>query len=237
MKKKLCKILVASILCLLFHSNLLIAQQINFDKIVVPTAQKPPTYEEKLVQLAWQNNPYHRSLEAEKKIAEQEKKLHQKDWLDGIHASFNLNEGNLSPQAPTNVFFPRYNVGATLKLGNFMKQKHKNNISEQEIMIAENRTNQQKLKIRAEVLRRYSAYQNALELLKINTNIANDAETYYTSIKLNFQTGLEPFKVYNEALQAYQNAEIVRLKTKQQLDNARITLEEIIGVNLDNIRY
>ena len=187
--------------------------------------------------MAWQNNPHHPNLEAEKKIAEQEKKIHQKDWLDGIHATFNLNEGNINPNAPTNVFFPRYNFGTTLKLGNFMNQKHRNNISEQEILIAENRTNQQKLKIRAEVLRRYSIYQNALELFKISTNLANDAETYYISVKLKFQTGLEPFKTYNEALQAYQNAEVVRLETKQQVEISRINLEEIIGVSLDNIRY
>ena len=231
------KVLIMNVLFLLFHFHTLLAQQTNFDKIVVPLTQKAPTYEEKLVQLAWQNNPHHRNLEAEKTIAEQEKKLHQKDWMDGIHATFNLNEGNINPNAPTNFFFPRYNFGATLKLGNFMKQKHKNNISEQEILIAKNRTNQQTLKIRAEVLRRYSMYQNALELLKIQTNIANDAETYYTSVKLKFQTGLEPIKTYNEALQAYQNAEIVRLETKQQAEITRIALEEIIGVNLDNIRY
>ena len=237
MTNRINKLFLVSIFTIGISQFSLFAQQTNFDKIVVPITQKAASYEEKLIQLAWQNNPYHNSLQAEKKIAEQEQKLHQKDWMDGVYATFNLNEGNINPQAPANVFFPRYNFGATVNLGNFMKQKHKNKISEQEIAIANNRTNQQKLKIRAEVLRRYSIYQMAMELLKIHTNIANDAETYYTAVKLKFQTGIEPFKTYNEALQAYQNAEIVRLETKQQVEATRITLEEIIGVTLDSVRY
>jgi len=51
------KLFLVSILTIGISQFSLFAQQTNFDKIVVPITQKAASYEEKLVQLAWQNNP------------------------------------------------------------------------------------------------------------------------------------------------------------------------------------
>jgi len=75
-----------------------------------------------------------------------------------------------------NLFFPRYNIGATFNLGRLLNRKHSIGISEEEQIIADLEADQQKLEVRAEVLRRYEHYLLMEELERIRIKAEQEAD-------------------------------------------------------------
>ncbi|OWY23399.1 hypothetical protein C7N43_03325 [Sphingobacteriales bacterium UPWRP_1] len=215
------------------------AQKTDFNKIIQPLDVRAKDYTELLVQLAWSNNPKYEALKVEQNIAEEEIKLAQKKWTRDINASFNLNEANLktlgSDATAENVFFPRYNLSATLNIGAFANRRSEVNIAKHNLHIAENETNQAKLQLRAEVLRRYETYLTAKELLKIRAQNVEDMYATYLLAKSNMELGKGDLKELNSASDSYNKAQENKLLAETNLRTAKINLEEIIGLKLEDI--
>src|SRR6267142_2066693 len=97
------------------------AQSIDYNKIVLPDRIVPNSFEERLVQLAWKNHPSNRVVDQNVEIAHKEKVVARWQWLDNIYANGNLNEYTLHPNpGAINVYYPRYNFGVRVTLGNFV---------------------------------------------------------------------------------------------------------------------
>ena len=79
-----------SIVLAVCQSIMLCAQNIDYNKIVLPDKVIPSSFEERLVQLAWKNHPSNIIASQNVQIAGKEKKLAQWKWLDDIYANGNL---------------------------------------------------------------------------------------------------------------------------------------------------
>lgn len=235
------KIVLYSVLGVVMGVNCLClqAQKTDFNKIVQPLDVRAKEYSEVLVQLAWANNPKYEALQYEQNIAKEEIKLAQWQWTKDINASFNLNEANLSnwgaDQNSGNIFFPRYNLSATLNIGSFINRRSNINIakSKSDITLAE--TNQAKLQLRAEVLRRYENYLTAKELVKIRAQVVEDTYATYLLAKSNMELGKGDLSDLNSSSESYNKALESKLLAESNLRTAKITLEEIIGLRLEDI--
>ncbi|HRK25827.1 MAG TPA: TolC family protein [Chitinophagales bacterium] len=241
-----CKIahIPSFILVFLFLMGLLtckpiLAQKTDFNKVVPPIDTRAKEYADVLVQLAWQNNPKYEALQTEQEIAAEEIKITQLEWTRDFAASFNLNEANIrnigDNQFGTNIFFPRYNFQATFNVGNLITRKNKVNIARHHLAVAENETNQAKLQLRAEVLRRYERYLAAMELLKIRAKAAEDMYASYLLAKSYTELGKGELSELNNATEGYNRALENKLMAETNLKTTKIDLEEIIGLRLEDI--
>ena len=210
------------------------AQRTDFDKIVQPTDIRAKDYVELLVQLAWLNNPRHEALESNKHVEEESVKIARLGWVDGITTSFNLNQ-NAFGQSDNNIFFPTYNLNASFNLGAILKTPLQVKTAKEKVRIAEYLLDQEKLQVRGEVLRRYRDYQYSIELLKLRTQAVEDIYVNYVAIKESFERGTASFRTYMEASQSYNKSLEEKLAAETEVAKNRITLEEIIGVKLEDI--
>lgn len=211
------------------------AQRTNFDDLIPDLTYRSRDYQELLVQLAWLNNPSNKIKQSELKIAQIEKKAVKWDWADDMVLSFNFNEGNVSDFAPENSFFPRYNLSLSFSLGKMIRIHPNIKIKTQKVMIAEETLNQQKLYVKNEALRRFQEYSGKVELVKIRTQIAEDMNANFLLISKKFVNGETTLADYNEAANAYNSAIENRVVAEHEARIAKLTLEEFVGVELEEI--
>ncbi len=223
--------------CLLPFLNIQ-AQRTNFDRIVIPPEQIARDYKEALVQLAWVNNPDNKVLDHEVNIAEIEKKAAKRIWLESVQASFNLNEGNFQSETDPggNLFFPKYNFSASLSIGSLLKTSTETKKAEQKLDIAHHKVNQRKLQIRAETLSRYEDYLTALEMQKLRTQAVEDFYASYLAVTKKFKESRSSLEEYNQASTTYYTALENKLRAESDVNLAKISLEEIIGVRLEDVK-
>ncbi|MBK9463094.1 MAG: TolC family protein [Sphingobacteriales bacterium] len=224
------------IYCLLFFlfATNLYAQRANFDKIVYPLDMRAKDFKEVLVQLAWLNNPNNDNLSKSIIIERDKVKLEKQSWMNGVTTSFNLNEGNFSQQA--NGFFPIYNLNASITLGTILSTPTKVKIAKQNVQIAENKVNQQKLQLRAEVLRRYQTYLSSIEILKVRTQAVEDMRVMQTMVIRKFEQGLATVEEYTQALKSYNETIEGKTAAENDIAIAKISIEEMIGMTLEEIQ-
>jgi len=225
------------LLPLLFFSFQLLGQSFDIDQVVIPEGQPPRNFEDCIVQLAWMNSPGNTIMKHRSNIAAKELEKTKREWLEDIMLTVNLNESHFgsSDSIRNNLFFPRYNLGATFNLGKILNRKHAIGISEEEQIIAGLEANQQKLEVRAEVLRRYEHYLLMEELEKIKTKAEQEAEEMYLLATEKFKTDKIDFQDYNTATERYHNSRAERLKSVSEVKQAIFGLEELIGVPWDKV--
>lgn len=223
---------------LLFTCGKSFSQTIDYNKIILPSEVKNVSIEEKLIQLAWTNYPenqiFKNNIEVAKKTAPQA----GWQWLDGFRATFNVNEFTLNPDADVagrSAFFPRYNLSASLSLGDFVQtplevQKSRINLENEK-----QKLNAQKLRIRAEVLTAYYTYLEKKEILKIQTAISEELFSKYTAAESDFKNGIISFAEYSETLEQYQGQKQNSISSKYNFEISRVNLEQLIGVDINSV--
>lgn len=232
----------------LFNTLLVFSQKPNYNEIILPqqadsqivSAMGLSPYEERLVQLAWQNYPSSEVYTSKVRIAERKISVERFSWTDDIRASFNFNQRNIesglgSTEETGNNYYPWYNFGLGINLGTFVQTPLRTSIAKEELDIANAYLNQQKLSIRAEVLKRYKAYQLTVELLKIRTQAQDDAYSTHQLITRDFEKGAATLEEFIKSAAAYNAAVEAKLIAEKNLLEAKISLEEMIGVKLEEV--
>lgn len=229
-------LLIATMLAISFvHCN---AQRVDYREIILPSRADSISFEEKLVQLAWQNYPENKIAETQAFVAKKELHLERWSFLDNARFNYNVNEGNLNPQLVNNNFFyPRYNIGFTVFLSDFTRIPFKTKIAKKKMEIAEEEIKQQKLKIRAEVLKRYNTYLLKVELYKLFTRIAESVNANYLLVSKKFEDGEVTLEEFNESESHYTTSIQNKLTAETEMKIAKIELEELIGMKLEEVEY
>lgn len=189
---------------------------------------------ESLVALAWENYPENNSYRYEVKREQELISQARWDWLNDISASFNLNEGNLNPEAnATNIFFPRYNFRVSLSVGTVVNTPSRVRQAKIGKEIAGENVEQQQLAMRREVLSRYYVYLYNQDLLKLRMQAMQDVQSAFTAANRSFNRGEISLEEYNQALHARNAAEESRLQAERELVLSKLNLEELIGMSLE----
>ena len=229
------------LLCLL-GSIVCTAQNIDYNKIILPESVSEATFGEKLVQLAWQNNPANHELIEKAKATKYDIDLAKWSWLRTVTASGNLNEYTINPekaqeQNPTfTPFFPRYNFGVTLSLGTIFLTPIEVRAAKSELKVAEELINQQKLALRAEVLTRYQDFLMAQKLFEIQNEVTEDEYSEFLLAEQDFKSGEVTMDGYKKSLKAYNTELAKRITLERDLKVAQIALEEMIGLRFEDIQ-
>jgi len=214
----------------------LLAQSIDYNKVILPEGLGSLDFKEKLVQLAWKNHPDNIAVRREKDITMAEAKLVNRSWLNQVRAAGNLNEFTIDPDPEQNVFFPRYNFSILIPLGIFSEISLNKKIGEQRVVIANESINSKKIEVRTEVLKAYENYILNRELFTIRSNVLEDESTGFLTTERKFKDGEVDIEEYREASKNYNIEQEKKLVAKRNLEIAELELEALIGIPLEEVK-
>lgn len=211
------------------------SQRVDYNKIVLPPDATTDDFGEKLVQLAWQNNPDNEFVKNEKKIAQVNLKQANWTWLNQITATGNLNELSINQNPESNILFPRYNFGVSIPLGIFVQNPTESKIAKLNIEQADLTIKKQKLIIRNEVLKAYQNYLLAERIFKLRSDVTEDEYANFLSVEEKFETGEATLEEYKEATKLYNTELEKRITAENKVEISRLELEMLIGVPLNEV--
>jgi outer membrane protein TolC len=227
------------VIFLLFVTVHAFGQNVDYNKIILPDHVQSPDFAEKLVQIAWRNNPLNEVLRNEIKISEYQVKKNAGSWLDIITVSGNLNEFTINPDADDNnraSFYPRYNVRASISLGMFVNIPYQTKMDRQAVAIAESNLDARKLEVRNIVMKTYNDYLLTEKIYKIQAQVFSDVENAHKLLEQKFKNGETSFESYSASQGNYNRASIVLLTAETDYKNTKLDLEKLIGMNLEDVR-
>jgi outer membrane protein TolC len=227
---------------MVFSTNLLLGQPIDYNIIILPEGTSNVTFEERLVQLAWKNNPLTHIANGEVNIAQEDAKVIGSDWATRFGVVGNLNEFNIkeftnSGQANNpNQFFPRYNVYVQLPLSLIVQAPHQKRAARYRISAAEEKVNLLKLEIRSRVLKLYSEYKKAEIIWLIRKQSMADDDSNFLLIEQKFKNGDATIDEYIRAQRTKNDMRIQLAITENEFKKAKFDIEEVIGVKLEDVK-
>jgi outer membrane protein TolC len=219
-----------------------VAQNIDYNKIILPDYVKDVDFGEKLVQIAWRNNPKSDIAKRNITIAQLDKKRYSVDWLNFINLQSNLNPYtvdravNGSNDTNGKGFYPIWNVRMSLNLGAFFTIPYDNKKAKQMVGIAQDDLNNQKLELRNQVLKAYNDYLLMEKSYKIQTQMLSDTESSFKLVEQKFKNGETNFESYVSSLNNYNRLSINILEAENNYKNAKLDLEQLIGIKLEDVR-
>jgi outer membrane protein TolC len=223
------------------------AQTVDYNKIILPKSAENTDLGERLVQIAWENNPSNKAVVKEKDVAKQNLRLARWQWLDNVYGMANFNEFTIDEEDDPGVinnpnyvpqynpYLPLYNVGVRLSLGDLVSMPVRTKKAKEEMNIASENINARKLELRALVLTNYQNYVMNKELLKIQNEITEDANASFTLAERKFKDGDLSFEDYNKALKAYNEERVRKITAENAFMISKIKIEEVIGVRMEDV--
>lgn len=224
---------------LLVITTPLLAQNVDYNKIIAPESAQAAEFEERLVQLAWRNHPTNEAVRREVNIAEYDVKQSNVAWLENIRITGNMNEFTINKAADPfgrAAFFPKYNIGASISLGTFFTIPYTIRKSKEALIISQANVNTQKLAVRNEVLKLYNEYLMRERIFKLQSQALLDNETSHKLEEQRFRRGDITFDLYSTSLAAYNNALVAQLQAERDFKNVKLDLEQWIGMRLEDVR-
>lgn len=154
-------------------------------------------------------------------------------WLSSLSVGGNVNEFVIN-NSPAANFFPKYNFGVAVPFDIFAKTSNEKRVGDENIKIARALKIQNENALKSEVLSRYETFKEQKDLLTLqNITIANNLSDYQAAQK-NFSDGVITIEDLNKYYQVYVAEKIKIISTTKDFNIARIRLEELIGIPIEN---
>ncbi len=195
-------------------------------------------YEALLVETAWKNSAIRIIDEKNIESTGKEVLMAKYSWLNHINAAGNLNEITINP-SNTNLIgnqFPRYNFGVAINLGMFVETPLQVKMSKlsQEKQVEQLRAD--RITLKAEVLRRYQTYLLAQQVMALVENNLSNATLRFSTDEVAFENGNMSVQEYNNSQNSLSASKVKYLQAKNDVMMAKISLEEILGTNIESIQ-
>lgn len=193
---------------------------------------------EKLVRLAWRNNPESEIATYTIKAADQDIKLANAQWLDIFSLQGNLNEFNIDEsrdQFNRSDFYPRYNIGARINLGMFMSVPANVNRTKQQARIARAQAEDLRQALQSQVMQLYHNFMMHDKIYTLHSDLLISAESTHGVNEERFTSGEISFDEYNAAKGAFTEQQIAFYEAEAAYKNAKVQLEELIGMPLEEV--
>ncbi len=217
----------------------LFAQNVDYNKIILPDYSKTTDFGERLVQLAWKNHPENEAIRRNVNVATVDVRQSTTAWLDIVSFAANMNEFTINPQSDIfgrSAYWPRYNVRASISLGQLFSIPYNTKRNKELLAIASSNVNAKKLQVRNAVLKAYNEYLLREKIFKVQTQLLLDNETSHKLIEQRFKNGEINFETYSASLSTYSNMSIGQLESERNFKNAKLDLEQLIGMRLEDVR-
>ena len=225
------------LICILALVPFVKGQDVDYDKIIPPTTADGLEYVDRLVQIAWKNWPQNTVVHQKLLAAKEEKAQANWGWLNAMNVQFQYFGANAlgADETGGNRALPRGGVGLGVNLGALLLVPSKVRHARANRIIAEEDIKTQKLFIRAEVTRRYETYKTMQDMVLVISEALEDSRSSYIYGKKKFEGGELPLDDYNKAAALYHQTKERERAARMSLTEAKINLEELLGVTLEQI--
>jgi outer membrane protein TolC len=214
----------------------LLGQSVDYNKIILPPSVKDASIEERLVQIAWANMPTNSMAYRRVTMAKNDLRKQQWAWLNHINITGNLNEFTIKGTSDIpNNFYPRYNFSIGFSLGSFADHSISVKNARENIRLQEESVNDQKLFVRAEVLRRYSTYKSNEELLSMQNRLLTSFESNFKLQQTKFSNGEITMDQFSGSEERLNNQRIRKITAENNFQHAKLDLEQMLGMKLEDI--
>jgi outer membrane protein TolC len=223
--------------------NIAGAQKVDYNKIIAPESSAAITMEERLVQLAWQNNPSSSMAKNNVAFAQYGLKTVKTEWGTQFGVNGNLNEFTIKgfngdddddPLSRAN-FYPRYNVYVHIPFATFIQRPNQRKAAETRVAYAQDEMNLKKLDLRAQVLKTYAQYKQNKEVFDIRTKAQDEESDLFSLIETKFEKNQITVQEYLQAAKSRTEQKVQVALAKSILDQSELDLEHIIGVPLEDV--
>lgn len=225
---------------LIILPSIVVAQRVDYNKIILPVGATEISFEERLVQLAWQNNPASHIVQKDVTAAEQDIKAISSQWLRHIGVTANVNDYSIKNFNDPNYeglnFYPGYNVFVTLPLSTFFELPHTRKAAVERYEASQDRVNQLKLNLRAEVLKLYNEFKKDETIWNIKRDALADEESNYLLLEEKFKNGNATVEEYLMAQKSRNDQRIQVIEAETEYLKTKLDLEAIIGVRLEEVK-
>ena len=102
--------------------------------------------------------------------------------------------------------------------------------------VALHNINNQKLAMRAQVLRLYNAYLMNKEIFNIRSQELEEASANFLLLQQKFEKGEEQYDKYVQGLSTFNRTKIDRAEAQADYLNSKLSLEEMIGLKLEDVK-
>jgi len=221
------------------------AQNVDYNKIILPDGAVVVDLEEKLVQLAWRNNPQTKMAAEAVNEARFQATAIRNNWSNTVGVTGNMNEFNIKNLGNTgstngtgigSAFFPRYNFYINLPLSLIAQTPHLRKAAQARTSSAEAEVNLLKLEIRNKVLKLYKDYKLAEKIYQIRQEDFADEESNFKLTEEKFKTQQIAMEDYLKAHRVLSEVKIQREISDNNLQKAKLDVEQLIGVRLEDVR-
>jgi outer membrane protein TolC len=233
------KITMKIIILFLVISAPVFGQNIDYNKIILPDYSKSADFGERLVQIAWKNHPDNEAIRRNVNVATVDVRQSVTAWLDIFSFAANMNEFTINPATDIygrSAFWPRYNVRANISLGQLFSIPYTTRRNKELLSVAHANVNSQKLLVRNSVLKAYNEYLLHEKIFKVQSQLLLDNETSHKLMEQRFRNGEIDFTMYSTSLTSYSNMTVSQLQAERNFKNAKLDLEQLIGMRLEDVR-
>lgn len=202
-----------------------------------PDAARIARFKAKLVELALQH-PDMKQYADKKLINKYELNSTGAQWLNHFSAAGNLNEFTIKGNSSqNNTFYPRYNFGVVLPIGNLIKIPNDVKRVRTERKVLEKQEESDALTVKATVLQLYEEYAANKQLFELHMPLVEDALLNYTQAEEKFRAGDETIsiEIYKEAYRAYNGEMAKKILLEKELRQSKLKLEEMVGTTLEQV--
>lgn len=202
-----------------------------------PDAARIARFKEKLVELALLH-PNMKEYAVKKQINKYELNSVGSQWLNHFSAAGNLNEFTIKGNSSqNNTFYPRYNFGVVLPIGNLIKIPNDVKRVRTEKKLLETQEQADALTIKSTVLQLYDEYAANKQLFELHLPLVEDALLNYQQAEEKFRAGDETVSIelYKEAYRAYNGEMAKKILLEKELRKSKLKLEEMVGTTLEQV--
>ena len=214
------------------------SQKVDYNKIIIPENIRAISFEEKLIQLAWSNNPTNDIAMQNIEMLAKEKKVARWSWLNDIYGVVNLNEFTINPGSipdGRSNFFPRYNFGVRLSLGTFALTPLETKIANDKLIMGGYEINERKLLMRNQVLSELERLKEHYKIMRIRTRLKEDFLVLYREAEQKFSLGQIAMDQYRVSSQSYYGRVEAEINALSVFNQHKIALEGLLGLKLEDI--
>jgi outer membrane protein TolC len=226
-----------SLLCTLF-STISFSQSIDYNKIIIPADVKDVSFEERLIQLAWNNHPSNKIVVEDFNHSAFAVKEARYNWLNDIYVVGNLNEFTINPNSDLNnraQFFPKYNFTVRFSLGTFALTPIKVKAARSDLTMSNYLINSKKLEVRTSILSSIEQFKEYYKILRFRRQLMEDVLLVYKESEKQFYLGKIKIDEYRATSQAYSlRAESV-ITAESEFNQVKLLIEGMVGMPLKDL--
>jgi outer membrane protein TolC len=193
---------------------------------------------ERLVNLALQN-PNYEIADHTARAAYYNIKLARVAYLNMFVAAGNINEFTFNTPKVNGqsipFYYPKYNFGVSIPFGIFSQVTNQTRAAREMYAGALATKNAKALEIKADVLTKYENYLLAKQLVDLQTRMTQAEYSTYKRAESDFQENLIKLEQVETAQRNYVQEQVKGLNLQRDLNLAKIALEMIIGVRIEDV--